>query len=104
MDESGSAPIFPNVRIPEDIFRDFRGHRADIIKALTTAPLLSFPSGGHFLILNFICFLILNFGTGFVASSDGLTTTWSTTAATSRSGRRGTVGGGVDGGGGTGKE
>ena len=104
MDESGSAPIFPNARTPEDVFRDFRGRRAGIIKALTTAPLLSFPSGGHFLILNFICFLILNFGTGFVASSDGLTTTWSTAAATSRSSRRGAAAGGVDGGGGTGKE
>ena len=36
MDESGSAPIFPNVRTPEDVFRDFRGRRAGIIKALTT--------------------------------------------------------------------
>ncbi|PAN38321.1 hypothetical protein PAHAL_7G164000 [Panicum hallii] len=36
MDESGSAPIFPNVRTPEDVFRDFRGRRAGIVKALTT--------------------------------------------------------------------
>ncbi|CAL5016764.1 unnamed protein product [Urochloa decumbens] len=36
MDDSGSPPIFPNVRTPEDVFRDFRGRRAGIIKALTT--------------------------------------------------------------------
>ena len=59
MDESCSAPIFPNVRTPEDVFKDFRGRRAGIIKALTTgdppSP-LSFPRSSP-----------LDFGTGFVA-------------------------------------
>ncbi|XP_062186237.1 PHD finger protein ALFIN-LIKE 7-like [Phragmites australis] len=36
MSDSGSAPVHPNARTPEDVFRDFRGRRAGIVKALTT--------------------------------------------------------------------
>ncbi|KAJ1271179.1 hypothetical protein BS78_06G109000 [Paspalum vaginatum] len=36
MDEFASAAIFPNKRTPEDVFKDFRGRRAGIVKALTT--------------------------------------------------------------------
>ncbi|WVZ85802.1 hypothetical protein U9M48_032674 [Paspalum notatum var. saurae] len=36
MDEYVSDAIFPNKRTPEDVFRDFRGRRAGIVKALTT--------------------------------------------------------------------
>jgi hypothetical protein len=55
MDESGSTPVFPNVRTPEDVFRDFRGRRAGILKALTTGTSLSFPRS------------VLDLGIGFVA-------------------------------------
>lgn len=36
MGEAVSGAIFPNTRTPEDVFRDFRGRRAGIVKALTT--------------------------------------------------------------------
>ncbi|KAF8703229.1 hypothetical protein HU200_032019 [Digitaria exilis] len=60
MDDSGSAPIYPNVRTPEDVFRDFRGRRAGILKALTTGTpsLLLTGSFSH-----------SRFGTRFVAHS-----------------------------------
>ena len=57
---AGSAAIHPNTRSPDDVFRDYRGRRAGIVKALTNGLSLSrrVDFGVGLVADGFVCWLV----------------------------------------------